>query len=248
MQKHRESRENAKIFSCPVCRTKYTSDKYLQNHENTVNHRLMSLGQFVPHHKKMLNDKLIGQFKCPHHDDANPRYFVLNENCAEHIKTHKSPELSQPIDRLDGMNCSNLGIFTCYYCKFKTDFEEFSKFHIKAVHEKHLNKPETDSRDAYSWKKDLNRHFKICGSNEPFSKGNYACHLCGFTFVNTGDTIQHLLGPFHVQEYKNATKGIIKNVLLTTEIATKALELINKHRTRVSIKSEIRKFVVNWYF
>lgn len=208
----------------------------------------MSLGQFVPHHKKMLNDKLIGQFKCPHHDDANPRYFVLNENCAEHIKTHKSPELSQPIDRLDGMNCSNLGIFTCYYCKFKTDFEEFSKFHIKAVHEKHLNKPETDSRDAYSWKKDLNRHFKICGSNEPFSKGNYACHLCGFTFVNTGDTIQHLLGPFHVQEYKNATKGIIKNVLLTTEIATKALELINKHRTRVSIKSEIRKFVVNWYF
>ncbi len=193
----------------------------------------MSLGQFVPHHPQMLSDNLIGQFKCPYHDDSNPHYFVLKENCAEHIKTHKNPKPSEPIDRLDGMNCKNLGVYTCNYCRFKTNSLEYAQFHLKAVHEKHLIKPNTADNGVYNWKKNVNLHFKICGSNEAYSRGNFECSFCELSFPKTGDVIQHLVSSSHIEEYKNATNGIIKNELLTAEIATKALELINKYKTTV---------------
>lgn len=241
--KHREAVEGAEMYFCPVCRTKYTANRYIRRHENSINHRLLSLAQYVPHHPEMTDDNLIGQFKCPLHNDEDPHYFVTKENCAEHIKTHGEKELHEPVDRLGGKSCKNLGVFTCKYCKFKTNSEEYAKFHIRGVHEDHLDKPaEIKDNDKYEWESDLGQHFKICGKNEQFSKGKYSCGLCGKTYPSTGDTKSHLLGPFHEKDYENALIGIIPNdkKLLTIEIATEAIKLMNKYK-RARVYTQVKK-------
>lgn len=231
--KHIESRQGAKIHFCSVCKTVFSSYRLLQQHENTINHRLLSLGQYVPPHPRMENDKLISQFKCPHHDDNDQKYFILKENCVEHIKTHKSKTFVDPIDRLEGKDCSDLGVFTCNYCKFKTDSREFAEFHIKAVHFNHLDTPENAIKNNYRWEHDLKRHCSIDFSKEPFSNGRFKCLLCNATFSTNQNTIQHLLGSAHRYDFEQAAKGE-KIDGIEQNFATKMNLLFKKYDTCVS--------------
>ncbi|KAH9392055.1 hypothetical protein TYRP_022328, partial [Tyrophagus putrescentiae] len=179
--------------------------------------------------------------KCPLHDENNPKFFVLQENCIEHIKTHKHSENVKPIDRLNGQDCKKLGVYTCKYCAFKTNSKEFAEYHIRAVHENHLEKPSIKSGGTYDWKYDFERHFEEKNENEEYSKGNFKCGLCEKTGKIAYDIVQHLLGPTHKKVFLNASIGIIYNNLLTQEIGVKMMELHNLYTKNVATKAKQNK-------
>lgn len=234
---HKEAREGARIYSCSVCRTHYTSFRW--EHENSLNHRLLSLGQFAPPHPEMENDKLIGQFKCPLHKEGDQRYFELKDNCVEHIKTHATSK--EPIDRLEGKDRSTLGIYTCKYDKkFKTDKKEFAEYHIRAVHLSHLIKPADVKSEDYKWQEDLQTHFDIRESADAPIRGNFKCALCPLYFVRTSAVITHLLGPDHMTDFRDAASDKKKNKLIGKEVAKEVVALFEKHNN-VDISRKVKE-------
>ncbi len=217
-----------KKFVDKVCRLEFTTFKYFDDHENdSPSHRLLSLAQFVPAHSSALSDEIIAPYTCPLHEDDDPLNFVLENQCVEHIKTHASSDNVKPINRLEGRDRSSLGVYTCKYDNFKTNFIKFANFHFRAVHLKHLDIPK-NFKGQYIWKENFQMYFDTNCANSIIEKGNFKCKLDGDTFLNKQTAVRHLVSDVHRNQFKRAANGE-KVPGIKQSLALKVVELFNTY-------------------
>lgn len=203
-----EARKGEHKYIDTVCRKTFTTQSGFSNHRlNKIltEHRLLSIGQFVPITEKALEDLLVGQFLCSMHEDKR---FTLRDNALEHTKTRVHlGNNAETIDILFGQNKSNFGQYTCKYDYFKTDTFKFAKTHIVAVHRDHCDLPVGQKRDTYFIENDIYSHI-ISDATKSFTKQNYnfLCKIDSTTFSQKQILIYHFFTK-HKEDFRKAANG-----------------------------------------